>query len=272
MLQKISVRDAEKISRKFPVFSYRCNPYYLAYNGYTEQDSELLIYERDPLYKNEFPLIALPKNKEHWQRMIIDYVSEEELEEIKKTVSIKDSFPVGSEYYYSTADFVSLDNPHLKSFKKHCKKFESSYTYTLKNSYPTKKILAFLEKWEKSKKNRNELFSMAKEYERFCILKCSSMKGKWLFLEINGELAGYNLSYQIDKNFWIGIHQKVLYEYKGISRFLLHKRAAQFPKTTFFSLGQEARDEGIAEFKEGLHPFKKINRYYVITAETTHSP
>ena len=268
MLQKIPVKDAEKFTSIFSSFAYSLNPYYLAYNGFYEQeDDEVFLYERDVFYRNDFPFIALPRNKKHWARLIANYVSQDRIEELKKEeIEIKEAIAIGSEYYYKTKDFIAMNSPKMKGFRKHCVKFEKSYTFKIKNTYSKPKILQFLDTWEKSQKNKNELFSMATEYERFCIEKCKSIDGKWLFLEIDGELAGYNLSYQLNKQHWIGVQQKVLYQYKGISRFLLHKRASQFPKTEAFSLGIEAHDKGISEFKEGLHPFKKVDRYYVITA------
>lgn len=265
MIQKIYVGQAELFCKKLAFESYYSNPYLLAYGGYYD-DEYGYISEQDMLYRNDFPCIGLPKKIELWRRLIADYISEEDISEIRKNnIPIKNNFPVGEEFYYKTKDFINLESKSMKQLKKSCKAFEQNYTFKLLNKYPQKKLLAFLDKWENTQNIKNEFFETARDYENFCIEKCKNINGKWLFIEINGELAGYNLSYQVNENFWIGIQQKVDYKYKGLSRFLLHKRACQFPKTDYFSLGMEARDDGIKIFKESLHPFKKIKRYYVIT-------
>jgi len=48
---------------------------------------------------------------------------------------------------------------------------------------------------------------------------------------------------------------------------VLHKRTSLFSKTKYFSLGGQARDKGIQKFKESLHQFKKVDRYYIVTDE-----
>jgi len=54
---------------------------------------------------------------------------------------------------------------------------------------------------------------------------------------------------------------------QALSRFVLHKRTSLFSKTKYFSLGGQARDKGIQKFKESLHQFKKVDRYYIVTDE-----
>ncbi|MFH1425330.1 MAG: phosphatidylglycerol lysyltransferase domain-containing protein, partial [archaeon] len=187
----------------------------------------------------------------------------EDLEKIKKSkAKIKSSFVFGNEYYYQTKDFVSLSN---RNFRKAINKFKKNYNFKIKEKYPKNKILSFLEKWKTTQKEQNILFDTSHESEIFCINKCDKIKGKWLFIEVDNKLAAYCLSYQLNEDFWVGIHAKADYKCKGISRFLLHRRASQFPNTKLFSLGCQARDKGIQEFKESLHPIKKINRHYIVT-------
>ncbi len=269
MLQKISIEEAEKFSRLINQDSYPINPYWLAYNAYHEKrNNELTICERDVLWNNDFPFLVMPKDKTNWIRAIMTNATQEDLEKIKEeNIKIRDFFKFGNEYYYKTEEFVNPEKNKSKNFKKAIKHFESKYNFNIKDSYPKEKILEFLENWKKTQKERNILFDISHEFEIFCIKKCGKINGKWLFVEINDKLAGYCLSYQLNKDFWVGIHQKVDYNYRGLSRFLLYKRASLFPKTKYFSLGEQARDKGIQEFKESLHPFKKVDRYYIVTDE-----
>ncbi len=262
---KIPIQKAEKFSKISNKFSYDSNPYTLAFSGFYENNEELLIYQRDPLYMNDFPFLSLPKNKKHWIRGIFTDASQVDIEMIKnENIEVRNSFVYGPEYYYNTQDFIDLSVSN-KTFRKHVNNFKNNYEFKIKNSYPQKKILEFLDKWTSSQKEQNELFDNSNEFEKFCIKMCKVIKGKWLFIEVDKELVGYCLSYQFNKDFWVGIHQKVDYNYKGLSRFLLHKRASLFPNTSYFSLGTGARDEGIKKFKEELRPFKKEDRYYIIT-------
>lgn len=267
MINKIKLEESEKIAKECKIKSYFINPYWLAFRGFWEEkNGEILFYERDVSYENDFPFISMPKKEINLLNAIITNATFKELENIKsKKIKIRNSFVWGEEFYYKTADLIKLDGPKFSSFRKAVNKFKKNYHYSIKNEYPKELILEFLEKWEKTQKDKNELFEINKKYERFCIENCGKINGKWLFVEVEGELAGYSLSYKLDNDFWIGIHQKVNYNYSGIGRFLLHERAKLFQGVDTFSLGTAAKDEGIDNFKESLHPINKISRYYIIT-------
>jgi hypothetical protein len=264
MLRKINIDEAETFAKIPNIKKYCTNPFYLAFNGYYEKlNEEILLCERDELYRNEFPYINFPTRKENAVRAIATYCTEDDVNQLQKwNIPIKMKKEHGLEYYYKTEDFARLTNA---SFRKQVARFSNHYNFKILHDYPKTKIISFIRKWAESQKTKNEFFNLGTEYAIFCARKKEKIKGKWLFVEINNELAGYNLSYPFNDQYWVGIHQKVDYEYKGLSRFLLHQRANLFPNIPFFTLGTEAHDEGVKNYKEELHPYRREKRYFIMT-------
>ncbi len=267
MFQKIESKDAEQIARKTHLLAWPMNPFNLAFECYTESvNGEQLIYERDALYRNDFPLLGLPRNKANWPRTIMICATEEDIKNIEQEkIEIKEKLMYGKEYYYKTKAFTDLEN---KDFRRRVKQFQRNYEYSLKTDYPKEKILQFLDAWKEQQTNKNILFENGFQNAVSAVHNKDAIRdGKWIFIEIEGKLAGYNVSYQLTKDFWVGIHQKVDYQYKGLSRFLLYQRALQFKNVENFSLGTEAEDPGMQKFKEELGPHKTVDQYFVITKD-----
>ena len=262
--QKIKIGDAKSFSKKLGLNNYISNPYWLAFNGFYEnKDGEILIYDRDVLYKNDFPYIGLPKNKKLWERAIIINAKEEDILNIKKEgVSVRESFCFGTEYFYKTSQFAELEDP---KFRKIVNRFKRKYKFKIKQNYSNKKIMDFLVRWEGQQKTKNVIFENGKEFENFCIKNYKEIGGERLFIEIDGELVGYCLFIKNSNDYWVGIHKKVDYRFEGLSRFLLHQECLMFKNIPYFTLGSEAQDMGIKNHKLSLRPFAEDKLYYVIT-------
>jgi len=266
MIIKIKANEAEKFSKLINLNSYFTNPYWLSYNGFYEiVNGERVFYERDVLYRNDFPFIKLPRNKNNWINAIITNITKKEMESIKKYLEIKSAFVFGSEYYYKTRDFIEMKGKKFKSFRKAVNQFKKRYKFRIKKTYSGRKLIEFLKKWESQQKEKNELFVVNKNFELFCIKNCKNIKGNWLFVEVDGKLAGYCLYYKANRNLWIGIQRKVDYKYNGLSRFMMHEQARIMKNVPVFTSGSAARDKGIKEFKESLNPYMSEDRYYIIT-------
>lgn len=268
MLKHILPEECEKISQIISCDRYEKNPFYLAFNGYSEnKNKELLFYVRDELFANEFPFIAIPQTKVNLKNSILAMVTEKEIADIEhEGFRIINKIDVGKEFYYDTREMLNLDKN--KQLRKDVNRFKKNYTYQLLEDYPTAKVINFIEQWAEKQKDKNDFFENAKEYALFCIqIRAKIRNAKWLFLEIAGKLCGYCISYKVNELFWIGIHQKVDYSYKGIGRFLLYNRVLQFRDSKSFTLGSSAGDKGIEIFKESLFPIREEKMFFIVVAE-----
>ena len=269
MLKPINIDEAEKISKKFNFVKYVCNPFWLAFNCYLEiKNGEELIYERDESYPNDFPYIQVPSKDLNLKNAIINWLSKKDLDILGKKFKIVNSLSIGEEYYYETKDILNLTGSSKKDFRRNINSFQKKYNYKVFDEYPKKKVNDFLKKWAANQKEKNKFFDLSFEYALFCVKNMNKIKSaKWIFLEIDGKLAGFNLSVKINENYWIGVHQKVDYNYSGIGRFMFLLRAEAFKNVKYFTLGTGAGDEGITYFKKKLNPVKIEERFYVITGE-----
>jgi len=267
VLKKLNIRGAEKISKKFSGKMYVHNPFWLAFAGFWEErNGEELISERDEIYPNDFPYIHVPAKEINLKNAIISWVTESELNSIKKKVEIINSFPIGEEYYYETTNILDLNGKDKKDFRRNINVFKKKYNHKVFSDYPKKRVIEFIEKWAKNQKDKNDLFEISKEFAIFCVENMNKFKHvKWIFVEIDGKLAGFNLSVKFNNEYWVGVHQKVDYGYDGIGRFLFLLRAEAFKNVKYFTLGTGARDEGITYFKRHLNPIRVEKRYYVVT-------
>jgi hypothetical protein len=266
MLKSIDLNEAEKVSSYSGADRYCKNPFWLAFDGFTEdQDGELLVYERDELFRNDFPFMKIPTKEQNMENSLITSVSESELEEIKKKgFEIIKSNCFGDEFYYRTSDFLNLDGGEGRAVRKAINQFKKNYKYKLLTDYPKEKVTEFIKTWA-SKQAKNFLFDIGEQFAVFCVENKEKLKkSRWLFIEIDGKLVGYCLSYKLKEDLWCGIHQKVDYSYKGIGRFLLFERASLFKDVKEFTLGTGAHDEGIVAFKEALHPCRKEKRFFIV--------
>ena len=269
MLKQLTFHEAEIFSKEFGVVKYVCNPFWLAFNGYIEnRNGEKLFSERDETYPNDFPYIKVPAKEINLRNAIISWVTEDEFNSIQKKVKIVNSFFIGEEFYYKTENILDINGKDKKDFRRNVNAFKKKYNYKVFNDYSKKKIIAFIEKWAKNQKDKNEFFEISKEYALFCVENMNKIKSaKWIFLEIDGKLAGFNLSVKINNDYWIGVHQKVDFEFDGIGRFMFLLRAEAFKDVKYFTLGTGAKDEGITYFKKHLNPVKMEKRYYVVTGD-----
>jgi len=198
MLKQLTFHEAEIFSKEFGVVKYVCNPFWLAFNGYIEnRNGEKLFSERDETYPNDFPYIKVPAKEINLRNAIISWVTEDEFNSIQKKVKIVNSFFIGEEFYYKTENILDINGKDKKDFRRNVNAFKKKYNYKVFNDYSKKKIIAFIEKWAKNQKDKNEFFEISKEYALFCVENMNEFKhAKWIFLEIDGSVTEYNL----DKN------------------------------------------------------------------------
>ena len=135
------------------------------------------------------------------------------------------------------------------------------------DTFSKKEILDFYTFW-KSQREHNSITSDESERLFFWMLDRLNPDIKQLYVVVDKKLIG--LAWGMKHPFydsWVGLHLKVDYSYKGLSRFLHHKRAELFKDYELFTLGTGCQDSGITKFKEELGPFKKIDYYYLLTGD-----
>ena len=264
-LKKITTENIKECENLYVKDRYVSNPFYILCCGYFDEGYSN-IFLRDEIYPNEFPFLGLPKDKKEWKKAIIAFASEKELEKIKEEgIKIKNVFQIGEEFYYKTEDLIKLEGEQFHNFRKAVGKFRKNYNFKILNNYPKDKIIEFINNWANQQKEKNEMFEKGEDYAKLCVqVKDKIPEAKWVFIEVDNKLAGYCCSMPLSNNLWVGLHLKVDYSYKGLSRFLMYERVKQFPSIPFFTLGSGV-DEGVKSFKESLHPTKKEKRYFIIT-------
>jgi hypothetical protein len=99
----------------------------------------------------------------------------------------------------------------------------------------------------------------------YCVSNLKKYKVKQLYVEVDGKLAGLAFAVEHSSGNWVGLHLKVDYSYKGLSRFLHNERAKLFSDKKLFTLGTSGYDLGIAQFKSELGPSHVIHYSYVLT-------
>jgi hypothetical protein len=172
--------------------------------------------------------------------------------------------PTGAEFFYNTEDFV---NPrgHLKN---RINKFKESYDYSLTNTSTREKILEFYDFWKSQREHESVTFTDAEQFFKFCLDNLETYDIQQVYVEIDGKMVGLAWGIPVpEHNSWIGLHLKVDYQYKGLSRFLHHERAKLFKRYKEFSIGMGANDKGITKYKEELGPIYKREYSYIITGE-----
>lgn len=247
-------------------FSYFSTPLYLDYAAYFfERNGEQLLVWQDMLYPNEFPCIFAPKKKDNWVRCSIAFATKQDLENIEKEgIEILLNKPMGSEFFYSTKDFVEPKG----EFKNRVSKFISSHEYSLVNKHDRKKISEFYNFWKSQRKHDSITFEESEEFFNFCLDNLDKYNIQQVYIEIDNKIVGlaWGIPFTGSKN-WIGLHLKVDYQYKGLSRFLHKERAKMFAGFEEFSLGTGANDKGVEKFKDELGPKYKLDYFYLLTGD-----
>ncbi len=260
-MEKFDSQKHGNLTEHLP-FSYFSTNVHLDFAAYIfERNGEQLIVQQDILYPNDFPSIFLPHKKENWANCSVLFTSHEDREHVKKEgIPVMVETPVGSEFFYSTDDFV---NPK-GNIKNRINKFSSSYEYSLKNTWDKEGIISFYNFWKKQRTHESFTFGESEEFFMFCLNNLEKQNIQQVYVEIEDKLAGLAWGVCLKDN-WVGLHLKVDYQYTGLSRFLHSERAKLFSECEMFSLGTGAHDLGIESYKEDLGPIKTINYAYILT-------
>jgi hypothetical protein len=246
-------------------FSFYSLPIFLDYSGFLlERNGETLLTNQDPYYKQEFPSVFLPKKPINWEDASITFTSEEDLKKIKKRrIEILIKKPIGEEFFYKTE---SLLKPESK-IERRIEQFKKSYKYKTEKTFSKNKIKDFYTQWKKQKKRTNDNFSEAEKFFFFCLDNLKKYKIKQVYVVINNKLVGFAWGVEHQSGNWAGLHLKVNYSYKGLSRFLHQERAKLFARRKFFTLGTGANESGIIQFKRELGPSQEKSYYYILTGK-----
>lgn len=262
-MKKFKSSQDLQITKNLP-FSYYSTNLYLDFAAYTfDRNDESLIVWQDLLYPNEFPCIFMPSKKENWIHSSIAFATNENVEEIQKeNIEILLSKPTGSEFFYKTSDFTNLKG----DFKNRVNKFISNYNYTLTSNCDDEEINDFYNFWKNQREHVNFTITEDEDFFNYCMNNLDKYNIKQVYVRSDNKIIGlaWGVSFQ-DTNNWVGLHLKVDYSYVGLSRFLFHERAKLFKDCNEFSLGTEAHDEGLKNYKESLGPAYKKEYYFVLT-------
>ncbi len=84
MIEKFNFKKDKKLLKNLP-FRHELSIPFLDFAGYVFlRNGEKIIATQDILYPNEFPYLYLPKKKINWENSHILWISEKELEQLKK--------------------------------------------------------------------------------------------------------------------------------------------------------------------------------------------
>jgi hypothetical protein len=264
-MKRITIEKAIELSKKCDKFVADANPFYLATNCFSEiRNGEEIILDKD-VTDNKIKPLFLPKKKENMAGQSISYGFEEDINLLSKLgFEIRKKELFGYEYIYRTKDFVSLEGQNFKSFRKAINKFKKTYDYKILADYPRERIIRFLKSWIKQKtaNNESEMTKRSREAELELdtqwIDLFDKIPNKRIFIEIDGKLAGFAVFLELYSNLWVALMQKTNYQYGGMTKFLYHLKAEQMKDIEFFSTGNLGDDGGLIEYKESMHPVRKI--------------
>lgn len=247
-------------------FSYFNTNIYLDFAAYVfERNGESIVVWQDAVYPHEFPCIFAPKKKENWVHCSIALAAEEDVAAIQKeAIEILVKKPMGCEFFYKTDDFINLKG----SFKSRVRQFASNYKYSLTDTADKKRIIDFYNFWKSQRDHTSITFEESEEFFNFCLDNLDMYGIRQIYVEADNKIIGLAWGIESPKSGnWIGLHLKVDYRYKGLSRFLHTERAKMFKDSQEFSLGTGAHDSGITQYKEELGPVYKKQYYYLLTGD-----
>ena len=266
-MEKITPQRAITLSKKLDRPIGDSNPFYLASNCFVEmRNGEEIVFDKDVTDGAIKPLF-LPKKEENFLGQSISIATPEDINLLEKQGFIFEKEFYGDEYIYRTKDIISLEGSHYKNFRKEITYFKRSFKYKLLKTYDKNKILLFLKKWEKEKESkeltedtkRNFKFELAANLSWIGLL--DKIPHKKIFVEIGGNLVGFDISVKLHKDLWVGLIQKTDHKYRGLRKFLNNIEAKEWKDLEFFTTGNPGDDQGLIKSKESLRPFKKIPTY-----------
>ncbi len=249
-------------------FSYYTSAIHLDFYGYVfERNQESLIVWQDLLFPNDFPCLFLPKKKENWERCSMTFTTEQDRQRlVEEGVEIRVEAKTGTEFYYETNVLVNPSG-HIK---RDVELFTKRYSYEVVSTCEPEKIRAFYEEWKAQKTNRENItFEISEAFFFFCLENLDRYDVRQVYIFVEQKLVGLAWGVKHSEENWVGLHLKSLYAFKGLGHFLHHQRALLFSNEPNMTLGSEAHQPGIAQFKEELGPSKRVEYSYVLTGDKT---
>lgn len=242
-------------------FSFYSTPIFLDFEAYTfQRNNEDLVVMQDIIFPHDFPAFFLPKDKKNWERCSITFARKEDIDAIREEgIPILVENPGQREYFFATESFV---NP-TGSFKKHVNSFKKKYEYTVRSTCEREAILQFYIFWKNQRVHTGITFGDAEDFFFYCLDRREELKQVYVF--IGEQLVGFAWGVEHPQGGWVGLQNKVHYEYQGLSRFLHHERAKLFAHIPEFALGGGGFEKGIDAFKQQLNPSREIVYSYVLT-------
>lgn len=262
-MEKFNSQKHKKLLASLP-FAYAATAIYLDFTAYTfKRNNEDLIVWQDLLYPNEFPCIFLPQKKSNWQFCSIALATYEDIKKIEKeSIAISIKKLITEEYYYNTQKFLE---PRGK-LKNRIKQFEKNYQYKISHRISKKKIVEFYNSWKKQRKHQSLTFDESENFFYFCVKNLKKYDVQQVYVIVDNKLVGFAWGVAMPRHKgWVGLHLKVDYRYKGLSRFLHQQRAKLFSQYELFTLGTSAHDPGIQTYKNELGPDLIKQYYYLLT-------
>lgn len=247
-------------------FSYLSLPVYLDFCAYTfVRNGENLVVWQDPYYPHDFPSIFLPRNPKNWERASMSMVTQEDIASVEAaSIEIGTRTKTETEYFYDTSAFLASSD-----IAERAKQFERLYKFEIVNRYPKEALVDFFDLWEKQKdREQDDLYE--KESQGlffFCLEHLDEYKIQQVYVLVDGTLAGFAWGVRHPNGGWVGLHLKVDYAFKGLSRFLHVQRARMFEGEKRFSLGTGCKEPGLIQFKKELHPIEERDYFYLFTRD-----
>jgi hypothetical protein len=245
-------------------FSYFSLPMYLDEHAYlVEHNCEDLIVVPNDDSPHVLQLLFVPHQQSNLAHTAIRFVTEAERRAFPCKTEILFEKQTVTEFIFRTSDFV---HP-IGDLAKKIRSFVSKHKYTVKHSYPRQEIERFYKAW---KLQRDWDLSWLEESERsffFQLDRLDELNIKQVYVEVDGTLAGFAWGVSHPSGNWVGLHMKVLYQYRDLSRFLHRERAKMFEGSEFFSLGTASAEEGMGRFKHELGPIEERKYFFLLLGD-----
>jgi hypothetical protein len=260
-MEKFTYKKHGKYAAKLP-FSYFSSPISLDFSAYTfERNGENLIVWQDVIFPHDFPSIFLPTKKENLVNASVAFATTEDIEKAKNSEAIiMLEKPVSTEFYYRTEDFVNPKGDLLRAVNR----FKDGYEFELSDECPKTEIEDFYEKWKSQKERTSITFDDSEKFFNFCLDNLKEYSVGQVYVKSGGKLIGFAWGVSHPKGGWVGLHLKVNYEYKQLSKFLHHERAKLFADEKEFTLGTGAHEKGIDDYKWGLGSSRTADYSYIL--------
>lgn len=270
-MEKITLKNIDEISRRFNRNTFYANSFYLLEKCfYEELEGELIIGQPSIKREGEFNLINVPENVsllDKYKNFTLIY--KEDIKKLEdKGFIINHKEEIGPEFFYDTKDFIKMEGGAFATFRKKVHHFENEYQPNVIREYDIEKTTDFINKWVKNKKvvmNSSETEGMEREAkENIEVLELlERVPNKSFFVEINGQLIGFQITVPINNKLWGAIYQKADHSYKGLTEFLYLVSAKENQAVNYFTSGSGGKSEGIINYKRELNPSEEKMLYFV---------